>query len=344
MRQAKVAGRRILAWSCHASGVTRRLLRGKVAILSYHRVLTRQDLGREYVQPGMYVDAGVFEAHVRFLARRFHVLTFEDLLRRWMDGDWDCEACYCVITFDDGWVDNYVHAYPVLRRYGLPATIFLPTAFIGTRERFWSDKLAACLRAYYDSEARDARGIAVTALTTRFPWLARLSMHGAGDAIDRAIERCKAIPEAERNLLIDSLRQTLGVQTPTERAFLGWDEIREMSRQGISFGSHSSTHRILTSLGTGELRNEASESLAVLRGSGVRFVPVFCYPNGDVSEAAVQAVRSAGYRAAVAGRFGAETASPDDLFRLRRVTVHNDVTSTTSLLELRMAGLGVWRG
>src|SRR5581483_9637650 len=143
----KAAGRRALASICHRSGVALGRLRGRAVILGYHRVLAPGDLGREFVQPGMYVEAGEFAAHVRYLLRHFRVLALEDLLARWAAGDWDPAARYCAITFDDGWRDNYVHAFPVLRALGVPATIFVATAFVGTPERFWTDILAACLRA-----------------------------------------------------------------------------------------------------------------------------------------------------------------------------------------------------
>src|SRR5712692_394697 len=82
-------------------------LRGKVIILTYHRVLSTADAQRQFVQPGMYVSDAVFESHVHFLTRHFKLIAFSELLRLWKSGGWDSGSRYCVITFDDGWIDTY---------------------------------------------------------------------------------------------------------------------------------------------------------------------------------------------------------------------------------------------
>ena len=340
----RAAGRRALASICHRSGVALGRLRGRAVILGYHRVLAPGDLGREFVQPGMYVEAGEFAAHVRYLLRHFRVLALEDLLARWAAGDWDPAARYCAITFDDGWRDNYVHAFPVLRALGVPATIFVATAFVGTPERFWTDILAACLRAYRAAEARGGDGAGLRRLRAAHPWLAGLPRGVPDRAIDAAIERAKRLPDEARARLLADLQAILEVAPPPGSAFLAWPEIREMSAHGIAFGSHSCTHRILTRLGSAEVRREAEASLAALRASGARTVPVFCHPNGDASAATVAAVRAAGYRAAIGGEIGVEAARPADLFRLRRIPVHHDVARTVPLFALRLADLGRLRG
>ena len=103
----------------------------------------RDDLHKHWVQPGMYVETGVFEQHVQFLREHFYVLSFHELLTRWESRDWDDDRRYCVITFDDGWLDNYQNAYPILRKYRIPATIFFAYEFCGYHEWFWPRKYHA---------------------------------------------------------------------------------------------------------------------------------------------------------------------------------------------------------
>lgn len=119
-------------------------------VLAYHRVLTNDDLRRQSVQPGMYVLDTVFEQQMMFVKQNFTVLSLQDLLGLWKGDVWDEHARYCVITFDDGWLDNYRHAYPVLKRLCLPATIFLPTDYVGSDEWFWPDQLAFLCKAATD--------------------------------------------------------------------------------------------------------------------------------------------------------------------------------------------------
>lgn len=290
-----------------------RQLEGKLLILMYHRVLPRADAAATFVQPGMYVTPQTFERHLRFLTAHFELLSFRELLTRWDAGQWDDSARYCTLTFDDGWVDNHRYAFPLLRAYNVPATIFLPTGLIGTNDWLWTDRLGYLL----DRGRRTGRAAATD--------------------VDRAIEEAKGWPEAERDLCIRALAADLGVEVPRDRCFLDWNEVREMSNHGIEFGSHTSTHAILTRLDEARLATELRRPLETLAERCQTVVPVLGYPNGDRSETVAAATRAAGYRAAVTTSPGAERGRPDDLFRLRRIGLHEDVTRSVPLLTFHIA-------
>ena len=276
----------------------------------YHRVIPREEIRSTFVQPGTYVTPDTFDRHLRFVARHFDVLSFGDLLDLWETSHWDDDARYCVITFDDGWLDNYVHAYPLLRFHGLPATVFLPTDLIGTHDSLWFDRLGALLQR---------RGA------------------GAPEDWDVQIERAKLLTDEARDRMIDGLESEAGGQYLSRRRFIDWDEAREMSRSGISFGSHTRTHGNLTRLSGPDLERELRGSLDALDRQRINLVPVLAYPNGDHTDAVVAAARDAGYRAAVTTNAGLESRSPSDLFRLKRIGVHDDVTSSVSQLAFHVA-------
>ena len=184
--------REAVAWGYHLSKHALSRLQGKVVILTYHRVLSERELATQFVQPGMYVRDDVFDMHLRFLRQNFDVLRFADLLDMWEKGRWDSKARYCVITFDDGWLDNYVHAFPLLKQYKLPSTIFLPTAFVGTDEWFWPDKVG-----YLFVQAQTLPSSAAwTYLTNRYPVLKSNSSDVVA-VLDRVIELCKVLPRSE---------------------------------------------------------------------------------------------------------------------------------------------------
>lgn len=326
--------RQACAWGYHQSNHALSRLQNKAVILTYHRVLSEKELAAQFVQPGMYVRDDVFAMHLRFFAENFDVLRFADLLDMWSNGRWDKKARYCVITFDDGWLDNYVHAFPLLKRYKLPATIFLPTAFVGTDEWFWPDKIG-----YLLGQAREFRSSTAWGdLTKRFPGL-KCSLSDSVAAIDQAIETCKTLPRSEVDSLIAVLEERVGDKLPRERMVMNWKEAREMSSYGVTFGSHSVNHTILTAVPDEQVASELTESWQVLQKSEVAAVPVFCYPNGDYASKVADEVRRVGYQAAVTVRSGWEGDKPADLYRLRRIGMHNDLTSTISLLSWHLAGL-----
>jgi peptidoglycan/xylan/chitin deacetylase (PgdA/CDA1 family) len=284
--------------------------RGRVLILMYHRVIPRGEVHATFVQPGIYVTPETFDRHLRFLSTHFDVLSFADLLLMWDAAHWDADARYCVITFDDGWLDNYAHAYPLLRSYGLPATIFLPTDLVGTSQWLGCDRLGTLLQ-------RRGRG-------TAEEW-------------DALVERAKTLTDQARNTMIDDLEREVGGQYLARRRFVDWEQVREMSCCGVSFGSHTRTHAILPRLDGGALERELRGSLEMLERQGVNRVPVLAYPNGDHTDTVVAAARAAGYRAAVTTIPGFEGRCPSDPLRLKRIGVHDDVSRSGPLLALHLA-------
>ena len=127
----------------------------------------------------------------------------------------------------------------------------------------------------------------------------------------------------------------------TGRAFLSWEEVREMYGSGlISFGSHTAGHPILTTLTAEESRHELKNSLDCLLKNKVvdtAFIP-FCYPNGNYSETLSEMVRDAGYHLAVTTQRGWNHPGVN-AYTLRRIAIHQDMTSTAAMLESRLVNL-----
>ena len=83
-------------------------------ILCYHHVLPEDDDKIKFLQPGMYVTTGTFEKHISYLSGYFNIIPLEQLAKH------SNITNSCIITFDDGWSDNYYYAYPILKKYNLP--------------------------------------------------------------------------------------------------------------------------------------------------------------------------------------------------------------------------------
>jgi peptidoglycan/xylan/chitin deacetylase (PgdA/CDA1 family) len=128
--------RRLVAGTLHYSGVLgryRRVVhRSRGVVLTYHRVL-RARTPSAGVDPGMYVTCSTFERHLALLAQSYALVTI-DQMGNWLAGDTTFDRPPCALTFDDGWTDTYEVAFPILQRYGVPATVFLITGAIGAPE------------------------------------------------------------------------------------------------------------------------------------------------------------------------------------------------------------------
>jgi len=345
-RHFKSTVRKSAARIYYLSRLYRASHRGEVLILTYHRILSHDQLQKRYVQPGMYVLDHVFEQHLQFLQEHFQVLSFGELLERWKKKIWDRRQRYCLITFDDGWLDNYLYAYPLLKKHRLPATIFLPTDFVGTEEWFWPEKLCYFVEQSGNPNLDSSKRAAFWLYMEQFldggrntaPASTADRTNDTEHTCDRIIERCKDLPVETIHELIGCLGGTLELKIPEERIVVDWDEVAQMSQNGVSFGSHSCSHRILTRLPWHEVKRELEESNQVLQKKRIKHVPVFCYPNGDCNQDVQNLARDCGYLAAVGVRRGFEGESPQNPFELSRIGVHNDIASTIPLFAFHILG------
>ena len=301
--------------------------RDQLLVIMYHRVLPVAHPARASEQPGMYVSPASFAMHVDILRRHFTLVHLDDWLRARSAGQ-PLPQRACAITFDDGWRDNYDHAFPVLQAAGAPATIYLVSDLVGTSYSFWPNTLARLLLA------NDV------AANPRLPdWLrAEMRAYAVIDtaAVDAIIASCKLRPDAEMQAVVDAANGG----PPAARDLLSWEEVDAMSRSGlVRFGSHTRWHTRASGMTSdAQLQDEILGSRARLQ-LRLGYVPQsFCYPNGEVSEGALKVVRS-GYLGAVTTERGWNPPRAD-AHLLRRVGVHEDVAGTPAAFRSRLAGVG----
>ena len=322
--------------------------RDATVILTYHRVLEKWEPSLDYSQPGMVVTLSTFERHLSFLERYFEVVPLGSLVDDRSAGRSPGRP-RCVITFDDGWRDNYDVAFPVLRKHGLPATIFLTTDLIGTGRAFWHTELISLLmhgelstflqsestlRAYPRAVRERLRGCASAG---------RIS--GAAD-VDALIETIKSTCDEDViQRLIESLMRAAGVHRPLipeRRFFLEWDHVREMAAHGVEIGSHGCSHRIMTRLSFAEASRELVQSKADIESRIGREVAHFAFPNEDASKTLVGLAARAGYRTACVGA-AEERAGGQKLRVLRRVGIHEGACLGRTAYDDALLGLCLLR-
>jgi len=275
--------------------------RHPLLVLCYHRVIAERGLGQAPF-PGLCVGESAFARQVAYLADHFEVVTLSEAVAR-LPLLSNGSRPLAVITLDDGYVDNYRVAFPVLRRLGVPATVFLVADHVGTSEPLWFDAFA--LQVFQaEREGRLKRladgllGQAAARAVAR-PLHLRGSLHHRAHA---AVTAMKALPERERAVLVEAVFTLMGdldAGTVERIRLMNWDEVREMAAGGIEFGSHTATHPILPGLPSDRLDREVSASKWTLETEIGGPVTAFCYPNGDHDEAVVHAVQAAGYTCAV---------------------------------------------
>lgn len=303
---------------------------GHCLALTYHRVLPKGAVDPG-VEPGMYVTPEVLGKHVRFLKRFFEIITVDRLVRILAGGE-SCRKAYCVLTFDDGWLDFYRNAWPILRKENVPATVYLPTALIGTEDVFWTDRLARLL------ETDAGKKLLVAKLDSADAENAGADKKAEFDNYDAAIALLKLFPYSQVEKILDDCESCLGINTgPAGRTFMNWGEIRELQGSGlISFGSHTVHHAILTTLPEDEIVEELHGSMEKLQEENIAGANVsFCYPNGNYNAEIAGLVQKSGYASAMTCDAGWNRRG-GDLFVLKRISLHQDVSFTDSLFAYRL--------
>jgi peptidoglycan/xylan/chitin deacetylase (PgdA/CDA1 family) len=323
----------------YATGHHRRANLGQFVVLMYHRVLRDDDPYIPYIQPGMYVRESSFEKQLQFLTDNYQVVSLQQMLELIDTGQASNNRQYCVITFDDGWRDNYQCAFPLLKKFSVPATIFLTASFVGTNRFFWHEKISRLFYLARSQGKRPASAIAQSGDAADALLMGHiLSREGSETAVDAAIEGLKALPVSRIEEVVAGAAAKLGISLENERTMLSWEEIREMGKNGISFGSHTCEHRILTQVELPDAAEEIGASMAKLRSKelDLNYVPVFCYPNGRYNQDIRSLVIDAGYSAAVTTKLGRQSRDLKDPFAISRIGVHEDIAHSKPLFSFRL--------
>jgi peptidoglycan/xylan/chitin deacetylase (PgdA/CDA1 family) len=304
----------------------------RLLVLMYHRVLPANHPDRAFEQPGMFVSPESLDMHLSVLRRHFELVHLDDWVKA-AANDATLPRMACAITFDDGWRDNFDHAFPVLRRHRAPASIFLVSTLTGTDAEFWPNRLARVLLA--TPIQADLTGPLAPLLS---PLLAQARSQGrwTRELIDQAIVAAKQVDESTIHAAIDAASGVASV-APV-RSVMNESEVREMADSGlVRFGSHTRTHyRFRGPTSPQVLQLEIGDSAAEVAAIARRPADLFCYPNGDNTTEAVAEVRRH-YLAAVTTEKGWHERGADP-FRMRRVGVHEDISASPSGFVARISG------
>jgi len=313
----------------------------KVLMLMYHKIL-RNNSGNMLLQDGMYVNPETFEKQIKYLKSNFNIVPLNasvDFINNYIKYTGGMQMCS--ITFDDGWKDFYDNAYDIIRYHKVYATVFLPTDFIGTNNQLWTDKLGMLMSNIIPGNmSTDINGYSEESCNE-----IETIKGNNKERYEKAIEMLKKKSSEEIDTTIYNLAIKWQVNLNSQqRSFLSWNEIKEMFESGfINFGSHTKSHTLLTALSDQVIQDELIQSRDKLLNEGIvskSFIP-FAYPNGDHNDRIAKMVKSAGYSCALTTEKGWNCLMEKniDVYKLKRVGVHQDMTSTDAMFACRIHGI-----
>ena len=289
--------------------------RNKLLILTYHRFSRGQDASKS--------SASDFESHLQYLSVHNNVLSLAEAVESLKNGKL-LPPNATVITIDDGYRDAYEIAFPKLKKYGFPATVYAITDFVDQKIWLWTDLMRYVMAKTDDTEISLDFGSGDVVQAKLNDGVKRL------ETANRINERLKKMPNAEKDAKIAEIARQLKVEVPSvpppEFAAMTWDKAREMDADGVRIESHTVTHPILTNISQTELDFELGTAKTRLEEQLCRPVDHFCYPNGSLNDTVRRAAATAGYVSAVTTAYGFNNGGNDKLL-LNRIDAQSAIES-----------------
>lgn len=324
------AGRRQrLARRCHGAGLMpllrglRSALRHDLRILAYHRVLETADPeGFSFDTELISATAAQFREQMRSIKRDFHPMRFDQVLSC-IDADRRLPKGAILVTFDDGYDDNYRIAFPILRELGMSAMFFVSTGHIDSGMPYAYDWLVHMVCSTASSR--------LIAIELGVDWEIPAGLAERRVLAARLLDRLKGLDDAGQEALISRLEREWGFPRAAGHADcrpMNWDQVREMHRGGMEIGSHGVGHRMLAKLPAAQMRDEVHGSKDALeRELGVS-PQVLSYPVGGpdaFDTKTVEVVRAAGFRMACSYMAGTSAAETGSRYGMRRLPVEREM-------------------
>lgn len=297
-----------------------------ILVLNHHRVTDPESCPYDHGVIDSTPDQ--FERQICWLMRHFRILTLHEA-EEIACGERTLRDPAALITFDDGYADNYQIAFPILQNLGVQGTFFLATSYVGS-----------CCAPWWDSIAYRVRRSPRERIRLRYPRAVEYALAGDREETLRNVLLLYKSPEmTDAPRFLEELSEACGSGGPEEAReplFLNWRQASEMVAAGMAIGSHTHTHELLAKLPAEAQCQELRQSRAILEerlGIEVRSLAFPVGSPGSFTAATREALACTGYRLAFSYyggvnfsgrldrynllRMGVERSTPTDLFRLR---------------------------
>lgn len=289
-----------------------------ILIIDHHRI---GDGASSIYDRGVFgATAEKFDQQLRILKSRYNFIGLPEC-QHYVENPSELKHFLLMLTFDDGFRDNFDIALPILKSHGVSATFFLVTSLIGSSVVPWWDRIAYMVR---NAPAR--------AVQLHYPTSATIPLVGDREiSIRNVLRHFKCSSSVSTDKYLAQIEEVTGVTSPvaTERRFIDWSEARRMLSEGMSIGSHTRSHTILSQLSYDdqilELRHSKQELESQLRTK----IDAIAYPVGSrtaFTSNTQRAVAETGYRTAFSKYGGVNAVGSLQPYDLRRIDSPEDLT------------------
>lgn len=305
----------------------------KPLVLTYHGVLPEIPADQPDYEYRNFVTVKQFENQIGFLLKTYKPLKASDFY----NGGSNLSGGF-LITFDDGFRNNFTYAVPVLQKYGLQAIFFVTTDFIGSREFLWTEQVTRLIqktnKAVLEVELDKFHSLKLTSI---------LDKENASLIIRKYL---KNQPPLKRNKILKQMKSqlndvelTINREDEERYLFMSWNEVVEMTNSGQMVGSHTHTHSILSTLNEEESLQELKQSKEAIEKHTGRPCLTLSYPNGeknDYSPMQKKQLKILGYKCAFT-QIPPFSNYQTDRYELNRVNISLKMSGV--VFEAKIAGI-----
>jgi len=286
--------------------------KNKLSILMYHRIIKSDD--QKVYDPNLIsASPKNFEQQIKYLSRNYNIISPVDL--------YNLPKKAVMITFDDGYFDNFKYAYPILKKYQVPAVLFPTVSFVGQTILPWWDQVAyLCSKAKLGKYKVKHLGSIIIGKTS----------------VEAIQEKLKTLSENKKQAAINDMSKAFKVKMKNDQLFISWSEA--VSMKNIFFGAHTINHPILTRISPHDAESEISESIETVSAKTGQKINIFAYPNGhqpDMNKVIDNLLKMNGIKHAMTCIYGT---NPVLSFRLKRLGIEPD--DDLNVVKLKLSGFG----
>jgi peptidoglycan/xylan/chitin deacetylase (PgdA/CDA1 family) len=296
--------------------------RRKAVILMYHGFTERNTNDGVYDSDKLHVTVDEFTEHIQFLKDQYTIIPLGLFVKHCIDG-LPVPDKAVIITIDDGYRSTYTCAFPILQQHGVPATVFLPTDFIDRKHYLWTNRVEYALL----KTSAPSLTVRIKNHEEELPCRDLPSKQAAVRKIKSVL---KQLPSSEIEQVVGALEEATRcsllrtASVPPMFEPLTWEQIEKMNASGlVTFGSHTTSHAILTRLHPPDITRELVCSKEIIESRLGMSCKFFCYPNGqpgDFTDLTTSLIKETGFGCALTTVEGTNS-SAEDLFTLKRYMV-----------------------
>lgn len=269
-------------------------------VIGYHRVVPDFTSTAKYALPPMLISSQMFERQLEWIGQRFSFVSLDEIGSTLAEGK-TFRKPVAAITFDDGYRDTYHCAFPILKRMGIPAAVFVVTGLVNTSHALTHDKLYALLLQAFTRWQDPCRSLDEVLHDLEIIPCSIPKAHRIGSSPFEAMRTLLVgLPQSDIRRIVDALETRFCPPPDLIEGFrmLTWEMLAEMNNSGITIGSHTRSHVLMTNENHSTVQQELEQSRLELATHLGMPIHHFSYPDGRFSGHSIRAVASAGYRCA----------------------------------------------